>query len=47
VRNEEGLEGIVEVRDQFEVIQWHEGDQLHVLKQGPQRKEANVSEEQD
>lgn len=45
VSNQEWLESIIQVRNKLEVVERHEGDQLHVLDEHPQRQEPDVSEE--
>lgn len=47
MRYQEWLEGIIQVRDHLEVVEWDESTQLHVLDQGPQRKETDLSVEQN
>ena len=44
--DEHGLEGVVEVGYQLEIVQRHERDQLHVLDQGPQRQESHIAPHQ-
>lgn len=45
MRNQERFEDIIEIRNQFEVVNRHKGNQLHILNQSPQRKESYISEE--
>lgn len=47
VRYQEWLERIVQVWDHLEVVKRDESAQLHVLNQGPQRKETDLSVEQN
>jgi general stress protein YciG len=47
VRYQEWLECIIQVWDHLEVVQRDESAQLHVLNQGPQRKETDLSVKQD
>jgi len=45
VSNQEWLECIVQIRYQSKIVKWNECNQLHVLNQGPQRKESDASKE--
>jgi len=47
VRYQEWLEGIVQVWDHLKVVKRDESAQLHVLNQGPQRKETDLSLKQN
>lgn len=41
---EEGLEGVVEIWNESEVVQGNEGTELHVLDEGPEGQETDVLE---
>jgi hypothetical protein len=43
--DQEWFEAVIEIWNQFEVIKWHEGNQLHVLNKNEERKETNISDE--
>lgn len=45
MRDQEWLECVIQIGDKFEVVNWHEGDELHVLNESPARQEAHISEE--
>jgi hypothetical protein len=47
VRHESRLEGIVEVRDESEIVNGHKSDQLEVLNQNPQRKKSDTSPDKE
>jgi hypothetical protein len=47
VTDKHGFEGIVKVRDELEIVQRHKCNKLHVLDQGPQGKEGNVSDQKN
>jgi len=47
MRYQEGFEKVIEIRNQFEVVQWHKSNKLHVLNQGPERQKSNISEEKN
>ena len=44
--DQHGFEGLIEVGHELEIVEWHKGDELHVLNEGPKRKERHLLVEQ-
>jgi len=45
--NQEWLKHIVKIWNHTEVVQWDECAELHILDQGPNWQEADVTQEQE